>query len=400
MHRLRSAALSLMMFLLSGVIAMAAPAGPQPVSPLGASRAVVTHEGGGFFPRQAGDRIRHHGRETFENYDPATGDLTATIEHTLDFPFSLFIEWTFVPPAPPVRTTDVTFSGTAGLCAWDPANQAVRCAPGTQRLVLTFGYRYRTEAQGNHFTHIFGHRSQTTTDFTWDIFYPGSMTFVGSELTPVLQEPGHAQWVEPGRDELVTTATFEAGGPEEPAGEVDPDKNLGQACGASNACDPSTGSALVQTCGIGNPCDPATGNKYQTEADYVNPDAGLSFTRHYNSQFAAGMGLGRGWTSPLHRRLEIDGDSLRVRRGGGSGEPFTRTATGWQGDADSDLAAGRNPGRFHADPAGRKRGAVRSGWPAAGGSRSHRPAHDLYLQRRRTPDPGDRSVRPCALFRL
>lgn len=112
------------------------------------------------------------------------------------------------------------------------------------------------------------------------------------------------------------------------ADDVDIDKNL--------PC-PEGGAAR------GNPFNAATGNKYQIENDYISPLSGLSFTRYYNSQFAADVSLGYGWTSPFHQRLEISGDSLRVRRGSGRAEPFIRTATGWQGDPDTDLVLSETP---------------------------------------------------------
>jgi YD repeat-containing protein len=97
------------------------------------------------------------------------------------------------------------------------------------------------------------------------------------------------------------------------------------------------------TCGIGNPCNPATGNKYQAESDYGSGDGSLSFTRHYNSQFDADIGLGFGWTSTFHKRLEINGSTLRIRQATGRDEPFTCPGSGpCSGDPDTKLLLSRN----------------------------------------------------------
>ncbi len=91
-------------------------------------------------------------------------------------------------------------------------------------------------------------------------------------------------------------------------------------------------------CGIGNPCNPATGNKYQTEEDYRSADGSLSYVRSYNSQSNQGMGLGFKWVSPLHKRLEISGSAVQIRRPDGYGEPFICPSSGTcQGDSDTKL---------------------------------------------------------------
>ncbi len=102
------------------------------------------------------------------------------------------------------------------------------------------------------------------------------------------------------------------------------DKNLG--CDQKNNKD---------TAEVGNPCNAATGNKYEIEVDYVSPHGAISFVRHYNSQFGVDLGLGTGWTTSHHRRLEIAANTIYVRRGDGRAEAFTNSAKGWQGDPDT-----------------------------------------------------------------
>jgi len=87
---------------------------------------------------------------------------------------------------------------------------------------------------------------------------------------------------------------------------------------------------------VGNPCNVATGNKYQSETDFNT--AGLSFTRSYNSQNLANLGLGAGWRHNFQRKLSIDGNALTHISGNGRGEPWTKTAGVWQGEPDSDVA--------------------------------------------------------------
>jgi len=83
-----------------------------------------------------------------------------------------------------------------------------------------------------------------------------------------------------------------------------------------------------------NPCSARTGNKYQKEVDYKGP--ALFFVRHYNSLLVVDFGLGLGWTSNHHRRLEIFNGKMTVRSGSGRGEVFTRQPdTSWLGDADT-----------------------------------------------------------------
>ncbi len=88
--------------------------------------------------------------------------------------------------------------------------------------------------------------------------------------------------------------------------------------------------------GEGNPCNVSTGNKYQSETDFSN--AGLSFTRSYNSQNLANLGLGAGWRHNFQRKLSIDGNGLTHISGNGRGEPWTKIAGVWQGEPDSDIA--------------------------------------------------------------
>ena len=105
------------------------------------------------------------------------------------------------------------------------------------------------------------------------------------------------------------------------------------------ACSLSEEKNLGNQCGLkGNPCNPANGNKYYLETDINLPGLGLTFQRAYNSALGKEAGMGVGWTSHTHNRLEIGDTSLVVRNGTGRGEPFTKTAEGgWQAEADSRL---------------------------------------------------------------
>jgi YD repeat-containing protein len=106
-----------------------------------------------------------------------------------------------------------------------------------------------------------------------------------------------------------------------------PDKQLGARCSKNKR-----GGSLV-----GNPCNAGSGNKIQTEIDLADSGIGLQFLRHYNSGTNADVGLGRGWTSSLHSRLEIDVDALVVRAPDGRGEPWLKNNGVWRGDPDSRL---------------------------------------------------------------
>ena len=87
---------------------------------------------------------------------------------------------------------------------------------------------------------------------------------------------------------------------------------------------------------VADPCDVSTGNNYQKERDYQS--ATLPLERHYNSLLHVSLGLGIGWTTAYHRRLELFGSNmLSVRRVDGRAEPFTLSGEVWQGQADSAL---------------------------------------------------------------
>jgi RHS repeat-associated protein len=86
----------------------------------------------------------------------------------------------------------------------------------------------------------------------------------------------------------------------------------------------------------GNPCNPGNGNKTQTEEDSLGSGAVLSLTRSYNSYFGKDVGWGFGWSSPFHKRLEINYVNL-ARNADGRGEPFTCTNGACTGDADTRL---------------------------------------------------------------
>jgi len=87
---------------------------------------------------------------------------------------------------------------------------------------------------------------------------------------------------------------------------------------------------------LGDSSDVGTGNQYEQERDYRSTT--LPLVRHYNSQLASNVGLGVGWTTAYHRRLELFGTSLRVRRADGRSEPFNLTGGVWQGDPDTAIS--------------------------------------------------------------
>lgn len=85
---------------------------------------------------------------------------------------------------------------------------------------------------------------------------------------------------------------------------------------------------------VGNPCNPATGNKYQREIDFDG--ATISFSRHYNSGLSMDIGLGFGWTSNFHKRIEHYADrKVRARRADGRSEPFWMSGGEWSSYDDS-----------------------------------------------------------------
>ena len=95
---------------------------------------------------------------------------------------------------------------------------------------------------------------------------------------------------------------------------------------------------------VGNPCNVGTGNKFQSETDFSNP--GLSFTRSYNSQNLANLGLGAGWRHNFQRKLRIEGSTLTHISASGRGEPLVKVDGGWQGEPDSDIAIVETPSGF------------------------------------------------------
>ncbi|MGA9033174.1 MAG: RHS repeat-associated core domain-containing protein [Sulfuricaulis sp.] len=98
----------------------------------------------------------------------------------------------------------------------------------------------------------------------------------------------------------------------------------------------SLGAPLPGQC-TGNPCNAANGNKYQLESDHRNTDSTPSFTRSYNSQLTKDIGLGFGWSSPFHKRLEVSGSVVQIRQADGRGEPFSCANNVCTGDADTKL---------------------------------------------------------------
>ena len=97
---------------------------------------------------------------------------------------------------------------------------------------------------------------------------------------------------------------------------------------------------------VGNPCNASTGNKYHSEIDYQGTFNEVPFTRSYNSYETLDVGLGVGWTSNVHKRLEFENDQLIVREGSGRGEVWRRVNGSWVGDADSDITVVQNAEGF------------------------------------------------------
>ncbi len=121
--------------------------------------------------------------------------------------------------------------------------------------------------------------------------------------------------------------------------------NTGITCDPPRDANPVTGACELPPKHLGcsadvssiHSCDPGSGNKFHSETDVDASNGSLSFVRHYNSGSTANHGFGAGWTSNLHRRLEIARNTVVVRRGTGRGEMWSNTNTGWTGDADSTL---------------------------------------------------------------
>lgn len=107
------------------------------------------------------------------------------------------------------------------------------------------------------------------------------------------------------------------------------DKNLG--------CNIASSAEAVVADAAGNPCNVATGNEFLREADLAGNGDSLKFVRYYNSQLDIDSGLGPGWTSTFHKRLDRYGDTTRVQQSSGRAETFTYTGSLWQGEADSKL---------------------------------------------------------------
>ncbi|MEZ5541092.1 MAG: phospholipase A2 [Pseudomonadota bacterium] len=112
---------------------------------------------------------------------------------------------------------------------------------------------------------------------------------------------------------------------EPPAQPWDDDKNLGMAC---------AGHTLA-----GNPVNIATGNKVHAETDVGGGQSRLRFQRFYNSLYRQDVGLGNGWSSTWHRRIEPGALSVVVRDADARGEvwSYNRAAQVWAGDPDSGV---------------------------------------------------------------
>lgn len=83
----------------------------------------------------------------------------------------------------------------------------------------------------------------------------------------------------------------------------------------------------------GNPCDAGTGNKYQLETDFT---AGVGIDRHYNSLNRKNSGMGVGWSSRMHAKVEVlTPTSVRVRDSNGRGFAFVKAGGVWYGEQDA-----------------------------------------------------------------
>ncbi|HUT40537.1 MAG TPA: RHS repeat domain-containing protein, partial [Gammaproteobacteria bacterium] len=102
-------------------------------------------------------------------------------------------------------------------------------------------------------------------------------------------------------------------------------KNLGMACASHTLA--------------GNPVNVATGNKVHSEIDIDSQSSRVSFERFYNSLNAEDVGLGVGWTSTWHRRLEVGAFRLMVRDADGRGERWHDSTANqlWVGEGDSRI---------------------------------------------------------------
>ena len=85
----------------------------------------------------------------------------------------------------------------------------------------------------------------------------------------------------------------------------------------------------------GNPCDAATGNKWEREVDFQADNIGLSWVRYYNSNNLEHIGLGAGWKTVFHHRLELKDSKINIRRGHGHGETWDNNSGQLNGDPDS-----------------------------------------------------------------
>lgn len=99
----------------------------------------------------------------------------------------------------------------------------------------------------------------------------------------------------------------------------------------------------------GNPCSASTGNKHQQEEDYTGPN--LPFTRFYNSQFKANVGIGYGWMTAYHKRLvvgEVSGkERIILLRANGASEMFSQQTNGsFAGDSDTNFNLVKNTSEY------------------------------------------------------
>ncbi|RKZ61720.1 MAG: hypothetical protein DRQ44_11555, partial [Gammaproteobacteria bacterium] len=86
---------------------------------------------------------------------------------------------------------------------------------------------------------------------------------------------------------------------------------------------------------VGNPCNIATGNKYETKNDLPLTHGDLLFRRTYNSKLNSDLGLGVGWTSTYHRRIQRLNNVVTIRRPSGYAETFTLNGDNWDSEVES-----------------------------------------------------------------
>ncbi|MCK5427661.1 MAG: hypothetical protein KAJ34_08195, partial [Thermodesulfovibrionia bacterium] len=147
----------------------------------------------------------------------------------------------------------------------------------------------------------------TTGTITTAILYPGIYTYYFINVISATTCQILPNWV-------VDTVTV--------YGRDENDKDLG------DTCDSSDNAAKRDS----------NGNNYLVETDFTDTGTELPFMRHYNSQLDIDVGLGHGWTTTHHKRLEKYADTIWASRADGHAERFTNSGSDWQSDPDSQLS--------------------------------------------------------------